>query len=364
MKPLLILLITLSALTPSSAQDCPNPMGNIAFQSAFNLVAAQSTPQKKLEQALALAGKNCLTSSQVKNVCVLLSDDASRLEFGKAAWNSTFDRVNFFDVYDAFGSLSFALRLYDYTQHAGVQERRATPTPVVAVPESSKESLKVMKFPAILYPTHLKYTGKKGCDGPVIDESGFAMMASGIFGQPTDETRYVAIQAAVQQRCFSMAHLMKVCSLIGDESMRFKALADAFSRVHDLEHHGAAKALFSSAALQNDWVQFATTYLTPPPPVCQVTDEDLKTVLRSLQSKNFPDEKLNLLKTIRVSKCFSTGQVRTITKEFSFDQNKLDAMKLLFEKCTDQSNYYTLGDELNFVYLRDDLNEFIRKGGK
>jgi hypothetical protein len=98
-----------------------------------------------------------------------------------------------------------------------------------------------------------------------------------------------------------------------------------------------------------------------PPTVCAVEEADMIDVLKSLQSKNFPKEKLDLLGAIRKDKCFNVAQVKTITKEFPFDNDKLEAIKSLYEGCPDKANYFKLVDELSFAYLRDELTAFIKK---
>lgn len=358
MKHYFFLPLLLIVATIGTAQDCQNPISQANFQTGFNLIASQTTNQKKLDRSLELTGKNCLTSAQVKNIAVLFSEDNYRLEFCRAAYLATFDRVNFYDVYDAFTSFSSALRLYDFTRNP-----QQPLTPFVEKPiEQPKEPVKP-KFAAIVYPAVGSYNGNKGCDGPIVGDASFNELAIQVASQPTDESKNVAIETGTADGCYSMGQAMKLTSLITSEKLRYNTLTEVFPRIYDQDHYMSARALFTSADIQNQWVSSVQLTLNPPvvpPAVCVVEEADMKGVLHSLQSKNFPKEKLDLLGAIRKDKCFNVAQVKTISKEFPFDNDKLEALKMLYEGCPDKSNYFKLIDELSFAYLRDDLTAFIK----
>jgi len=367
MKQLTLLLLLVSAI--GHAQDCSNPMTNATFQSGFNIIASQTSNQKKLDKSLEFINKTCLLSSQVKNIAVLFTEDNYRFEFCRVAYQGTFDRVNFFEVYDAFTSFSYALRLYDFTRNP----QSAVPVflPVVENPivKTNPAAPATLKFADLIYPTTVKYAGNKGCQGPVIDDAKFLTLANQVFNQPTDESKFVAIKGVSQDACLSMAQTMKLTSLIGSEKMRLNTMSEVFHRIYDQDNYLPAKALFSSTEIQNQWVESARFTLNSPPPApatpaCEVSAGSLKTIIGSLQSKNFPAEKLDLLSVIKKDKCFTVAQVKAISQEFPFDKDKVVAMKMLYEKCPDKTNYYTLESELMFGYIKDELTQFIKNDGK
>lgn len=357
-----LLLLFLFCSTLLNAQDCANPLSNGAFQTGFNQVASQPTNEKKLERALALLQQGCFTSTQIKNLAILFSEDSYRLDFGKSAYPVTFDRVNFFEVYDAFTSFSAALRLYDFTRsqrsfmNREIMDNRPKDQPRAASP--------AVKFAEVIYPSTAKYSGNKGCAGPEVSETNFLAMAQQINGQPTDEAKYVAIETASYDNCFSMAQIMKLTSLVQGEKIRMRVLTETFARVYDQDHYPAAKALLSSTELQQQWSNTAQFALTPAAPPCEAKDEDVKSVARALQTKNFPDDKLALLATYGKDKCFSVQQVAALTREFTFEKDKLTAMKTLYPACPDKANYYTLLNELTFGYLQDELTAFLKEAEK
>lgn len=350
-KATLFLFVILIAGGFLRAQNCTTPISPALFQQAFNQVAIQPSNQKKLEKALPFAGSNCFSSAQVKNMAQLFSEDKSRIEFCKAAYVNTVDKENFFDVYDAFTSFSWALRLYDHVNK----------TTVTVPADPVKPSVQAPVFPNWAYPSFAGYNGKKGCAGPVVSEEKFNDLALNVFVQPTDEAKQLAIQNAVDQHCLALAHLMKLTSLIQSESLRLRSMTNSFARIYDQENYPSGVVVFTSTASQNEWTSFAKNYLTPP---CFVTDKEFQSVLKDIQNQRFPQDKMNMISLLSKDRCFNVAQVKTISQEFSFGDDKLKVFRMMYAKCPDQNNYYKLVDELTFSSEKENLSNFIKNGGK
>ena len=364
---LLVVLLTIPIF--SKAQDCANPLTNATFQTGFNLIASQVTNQKKLDQALVLINKSCLLSTQIKHIAVLFTEDNYRFEFCRAAYLSAFDRVNYFEVYDAFTSFSYALRLYDFTRNPQQITVPILDTPVEKIKEpTTKEAMKeliVPKFGDFIYPSPNDYTGNKGCEGPIANDASFNTRAIQIASQPTDDAKLIAIRVSTEEACYSMAQLMKLTSLIGAEKIRYNALSECFPKIYDQDHYISGRSLFKSNDLQNQWVTSAEFMLTPAAPgVCVVEAAAMKEIQKSLQSKSFSSEKLDLLGSIKNDKCFTVEQISMISKEFAFDKDKVTVMKMLYAGCPNKEDYSKLLDELSFGYLQDELTQFIKNEGR
>ncbi len=360
--PFFILFLFVASFTGIS-QNCVNPVSQQVFQANFNQVAIQQTNQKKLEKATVFASTNCMMAAQVKNIALLFTEDNYRLEFCKIAYSHTFDQVNFYDVYDAFTAFSFAFRLHDYIH-------MPAPAPVEpAIIIAPQPTAPV--YPNVAYPSSATYRGRKGCNGPVMNESDFKTVAQNVFVQPTDESKQLTIQNASNSYCMDFAQLMKLVSIMKSESFRMQTMQFVFPRIYDLDNYQPGIVLFTTTQLQNEWINFATGYLTPPAQptpvpitVCVVTAADFNSILTSLKAKSFPADKLALLDLIGKDRCFSVEQIKIIGKEFSFGEDKLKAFKKLYAKCADQNNYYKLVDELTFSSEKDNLNNYIKNGGK
>jgi hypothetical protein len=369
MKKLTLAILLFVFANSVSAQNCSNPINNTAFQNGFNQIAIQQTNQKKLEKAELFVNSNCLLAAQVKNIAQLFTEDSYRLEFCEAAYAHTFDQVNFYDVYDAFAAFSFAFRLNDYVHSVNsatvVVQPTNTTTTVVTPPAPTEPA-----YPNVAYPSSQNYNGKKGCNGPPISDAMFKQIAQNVFIQPTNESKQIAIQNASNSNCMDFAQIMRLVSMLNSEDFRLQMMEYTFPRVYDQEHYQSGIVLFTNTQLQTSWTSFASGYLLPPPPpppapvVCEVTATDFAGIMQSIKAKSFPQDKLSLVDLLSKDRCFSVEQIRTIGKEFSFGSDKLTAFKKLYAKCNDKNNYYKLVDELTFSSEKEELNNFIKNGGK
>jgi hypothetical protein len=344
---LLLLTLTIWAY----GQNCQNPINAATFQTGFNSIAVQQGDQAKLVRATRFVGDKCLRATQVKNIALLFNNDSVRLEFCKTAYPHTFDPANFYDVYDAFHAFSYALRLYNYV------EQYATPT----VPNTPTLD---PVFPNYAYPDTLRYVGPKGCVGPAMGEAAFKLAARNIFAQPTDESKLVAIQTVADQNCLTFAQSMKIAALMQTNNFKLRALMYMFPKVYDQGHYQSGVVLFNDTPSQNEWLNYAKLYLTPPPPSCLVSETDLQGVIQAIRQKRFTDEQLSILSVAGKDRCFTVAQIKTISKEFTFGSEKLKVFKMLYERCNDKENYFKLVDELSFNSEKEELKTFINNGGK
>lgn len=358
---LLMFAIAISAF----AQDCQNPVSNSSFQIFFNSIASQTTNEKKLERATDLVTHNCITSQQVKNIAILFSDDKQRLEFCRLAWHKTFDRVNFFDVYDAFASLSNAIRLYDYTKSNTTTDVIATPAPIV---ETKPEVIEPI-FGDYQYPSHLNYSGPTGCVGPVIKDEVFMTWARKACCLPYDVDRSQYIIENTNGVCISMKQAMMLTSFIHTHALRLTTMKALFPHIYDQGNYPSANQLYNTQEMKADWTGTIELTLKPvqsKPTVvdCTATDADLKNTIKSVNSKTFPSDKMDALRLADKNKCYSMAQIRQLCELFMIEKDKLDVMKIFYGKCTDKAHYDQLTDVFIAYYYQQELMNFIKNGGK
>lgn len=342
-----------------SAQFCAIPVAESLYQSNFNQIAINRTDAAKLEKANMFVKNNCVTAEQVKNIALLFQTDSTRMQFCTQAYTHTYDYKNFFVVYDAFSAFSYALRTYDHVSKVVVPVLPPTndgaPKPgAIAAPVYANWT----------YPDTARITANKGCAGPVAKEIMFKPIGENVFKQPTDESKLVSIEQASAGNCLSMAQVMKLTSLITSEDIRLRALKSTFPHVYDQEHYPYAAAAFTTQPMKDQWMAFASTFLTPPPPPCVVTDPDFKKLHTDVQEKRFTDDKISAITMISKDRCFNVAQINTLALEFPFGDEKLKVMKMCYAKCPDQTNYYKLVDQLSFQSEKNNLTRFINSGGK
>lgn len=344
------LLLILGVTGMSFAQNCQTPISSATFQTGFNSIAITQGDPAKLIRASRFVSDKCLSALQVKTIAMLFGGDSLRLEFCKTAYSRTTDQANYYDVYDAFRVFSYALRLYHYVEH-------------YTVPVSTPTTVQV-NFPNYAYPDTVRYTGKKGCAGPAMTEFAFMTAAQNIVAQPTDESKYVAVQNLVGGNCFTFAQTMKFASLMRSDDYKMRVLTTTFPVVYDQEHYPSGIVLFSTTQMQNNWTNFASTYLTPPQAPCLVTDEEFKVLLNDVKDKRFTAEKMSLIEMLSKDRCFNVAQIRALAMEFPFGDERMKTYKMLYKKCTNQKDYYQVVDDLQFEAEKAEMRRYINAGGK
>lgn len=81
---------------------CPWPISDQNFSNVKQSIASKSFDDTKLTISKQVIASNCLFSKQVKELMLLFSFEATRLEFAKFAYTYTFDTGNYFMLNDAF----------------------------------------------------------------------------------------------------------------------------------------------------------------------------------------------------------------------------------------------------------------------
>ncbi len=92
-----------------------------------------------------------------------------------------------------------------------------------------------------------------------------------------------------------------------------------------------------------------------------MNDREFSSFIQALKKQSFDDRKLDFLKSQLRRTAFSTRQIKTIMKEFSFDKNRLEFAKFAYKTCVDKRNYYDLYDVFDFENYARQLNDYIRK---
>ncbi len=89
-----------------------------------------------------------------------------------------------------------------------------------------------------------------------------------------------------------------------------------------------------------------------------------KSAKESIVHTTYEDIKLSTAENVLASNCFSAEQVAAICQLFGFEGTKLKFAKDAYFKTTDVNNYNKVSAILNSEIGKNDLNNFIKNGGK
>jgi hypothetical protein len=88
-------------------------MGTSDFNSALQTIKNQSFEDTKLKTAKQIASGNCLTATQIADICRVFSFEESKLDFAKAAYSNCTEPSNYFKVNNVF---SFSTSVDELTE--------------------------------------------------------------------------------------------------------------------------------------------------------------------------------------------------------------------------------------------------------
>jgi Domain of unknown function (DUF4476) len=341
--------------TLSASAQCTQAVNNTLYTQNYSSIASQANDHQKLEFAKSFVTNNCVSSSQVKAIAMLFAAEDHRLTFCQQGYQNVVDKNDFYNVYDAFQSFSYAFKLHDYVLE---QRKLASGNEQVEAPILNVES--VLIFPNYNYPNATNYNGATGCSPP-ISNSDFMVLAKNVNSYPSDQDKIAMAAVIVQDNCLSMSQFMKLASLISEETLRKDFMMTNFENVHDLDNYPAAQQCFSYDPFKVDWMNYCLEYLTPEVPeiTCEVDENKFKEMLKNIDNANFANDQIALVKNLNNNNCFSTSQVKRILEEFSFPENKLDAANILYPKCSDPENYYTLKGSFSFPSYESDFQDLL-----
>ena len=347
----ILLLLSLSA-NIVFAQDCQQVATDNDFQQFYEQVAVQETDQNKLNHSYQFLNEKCYSSGHIQLIAHLYLSEDSKLDFCKSAYPFVLDKENFYDVYDAFNTFSYAFRLHDF-----VTAYNGGTVAVTNNPTTTSNTTSPISYPNYNFPSAYGYQGSTGCSAP-ISEVEFNVLASTLNSYSTDDEKVVAGTMYAVENCLSMTQLMKMSSLFSNENKAKSFLENAFAFSFDKDNYTFVNQCFSNQNLKDSWAVYCQGMLVPATN-CSVSESELKGMIEKIDDAAFASDQVAVVKALNANFCFSTAQVKLIMNEFSFPENKLDIAEMLYDKCTDRKNYYQLKGEFSFNSYEEQFSKLI-----
>ncbi len=340
------------------AQNCTQPMANFQFQQQKNNINSQFNESQRLMAGKQLLDRNCLTASQVKELCELMGNDFNKLDFAKSAYPRTTDQANFYEVYNGFSQFSTVFMLHDFVLeqrggniNGGGGNNTLPPTSIT--------------FPNLNYPSSLGYNGARRCDF-ALAENAFMPLAQDVRAQFDENAKVNRLDQIISQQCMTTSQIMRFATLLSDDNNRLSFLKKAHLRVFDLANYNQAVQVLQFQQNQNSFMTFIgggnnpNNPINPPVGNCTVTQADMADMKQRVQKESFDNSRLNMAKTIaRVKKCYTSAQVKDIATWFTFSDSKMNIAQFMYDFTTDRENYYTVVDAFTLTSDRDKFMAFV-----
>lgn len=97
----------------------------------------------------------------------------------------------------------------------------------------------------------------------------------------------------------------------------------------------------------------------------RVMDGELfSTFLQKVKKEPFSDNRLKMIEAALVSSDFTSGQCAQLAKLYSFDDDRMKVMKMMYPRIVDKEAFFVAVDVLTFSSNKDKMNEFVRDYGR
>lgn len=88
------------------------------------------------------------------------------------------------------------------------------------------------------------------------------------------------------------------------------------------------------------------------------------TFLNSVKKVPFKDDRMTLINAALASSDFTSGQCLQLTKLYTFDDDRMEIMKMMYPRIVDKEAFFTVISTLTFSSNKDEMNKFVQNYGR
>ncbi len=246
-----------------------------------------------------------------------------------------------------------------------------------------------LKFPDLNYPEYNGYNGVRNCDLPMA-EAIFIPLARQVFNTQDEAQKMLIATEVLKDNCLSVAQIMKLGSLLGDDNNRLNFLKQAHSHVYDALNYGQASQILERDDTTNAFLQFVRSQknnsggnnnnnnsnnnsnnnnsnnnntppkITNPPCLSPISEAEYKTMrrkVRNIYSNNIKESTARRL--LQQYRCLSVVQVKGILRQFNYEETALRIAKFAYNYTVDKKNYMSLKRFFKFPSNRNSFVYFV-----
>jgi Domain of unknown function (DUF4476)/Beta/Gamma crystallin len=96
-------------------------------------------------------------------------------------------------------------------------------------------------------------------------------------------------------------------------------------------------------------------------PSCTMNDAQYQLALKSIESKPFSKEKMEMVMLVTKDKCLTNDQIRGIAGQFGFEEQTLQFVKYAYDLAREKDTYYLLEDVFKFTSSKDAFRKFLKE---
>jgi acylphosphatase len=271
---------------------------------------------------------NYFSTYQAGQLIQLVSAESNRLQLAKLSYRTITDPVNFNQVYNLLNSQSSRNELAAYVNdnyNAGTNTN-----PVASM-----------------------------------SDANFNALYQDIRSQWSVNTQMNSLTNAFQtsSNYFTSYQASQLIQLVSAENNRLQLAKLSYRTITDVANFNQVYNLLSSQASKNELAAFINNNSDAGiNPNVAMADANFNALYQTIQSKFFPNEKMNSLTNEfnNTANYFTCTQAKQLIQLVSLESNRLQLAKLSYRTITDRNNFTQLYDILNSQASRNELDAYAK----
>lgn len=364
-KILILLFLAMVFAIPVSNAQCNYAVKDQVFYRAKQNIKNNHYQRDKFRAASRFVGNNCISVSQLIELCYLFSEDATRFRLSRKAYKNIVNKKDFFDVYDIFKQLSYAIKLYDFTVKfdSGNYD------------QPYDEDYKNTDYTGISFPYYTNYTGPTGinCKLPISD-TDFEYLFNKINLERDVNKNLLKLKEIVARKCLATTHVMKLALLLDLEQDRLHFLKFAYNKTFDMNNFYQSQQIISHSYYKDDLIRYIDNYnaenIDNPfeeiiiEEECIVENDEHQAIIKAIKDARFSVEMKKLAKHYISTRCFSMEQYKPIFTLFVYENDRLEIMKFTYDYAPYPNKMFMFANLLRFHSSKTAYNNYIMQREK
>lgn len=95
-----------------------------------------------------------------------------------------------------------------------------------------------------------------------------------------------------------------------------------------------------------------------------MNDQLFQTFYKEMKNEPFKDDRMKLLNAALAGSDFTSAQCLQLTKLYTFDDDRMEIMKIMYPRIVDKEAFFTVINTLTFVSSKEKMKDFIIGYGK
>ena len=95
-----------------------------------------------------------------------------------------------------------------------------------------------------------------------------------------------------------------------------------------------------------------------------MNDQLFQTFYKEMKNEPFKDDRMKLLNAALAGSDFTSAQCLQLTKLYTFDDDRMEIMKMMYPRIVDKGAFFTVIATLTFSSNKDEMNKFVQSYGR